>query len=272
MLDKLLAQLPDIGIKVLEVVLAVVLGVLVIRLGRRIIAKVVESRGGKRARTYAQTRTIGSLISSLFDYTMYFIIAAVVLGLCGVNVASLVAVAGVGGVAIGFGAQTLVKDVIGGVFLWLEGSITVGDVITIGEYSGEVESIALRTTILRNVNGNRIVIPNGDIRTVVNQSWTFKVALVDVRCPYDVAREKLHAVLEDEMAKAAGNIDGLAGTPEVMGIVDFQRDCMLYRIAATCAVKENWRIEREIRNRVKDRFDREGIVMPHYVPPTESAP
>ena len=81
---------------------------------------------------------------------------------------SMIAVAGVGGVAIGFGAQTLVKDVISGIFLWVEGNITVGDIVEVNGLSGEVEAIAIRTTTIRHFSGNLYVIPNGDIRTVTN--------------------------------------------------------------------------------------------------------
>ena len=114
-------------------------------------------------------------------YTSYFIIITVVLSIFGVNVSSILDVAGVGGIAVGFGAQTLVKDVISGFFIWMEGSISVGDIVDINGLTGEVESIAIRTTLVRNFNGNLYAIPNGDIRTVTNMSRGFKRAIVDIR-------------------------------------------------------------------------------------------
>ena len=104
---------------------------------------------------------MASGLMSIFNYTMYFILITVVLGIFGINVASMIAVAGVGGIAIGFGAQTLVKDVISGLFLWAEGNVTVGDIVEINGLSGEVEAIAIRTTTIRNYSGNLYVIPNG---------------------------------------------------------------------------------------------------------------
>jgi len=227
----------------------------------------VALRGEKNMKTTQQMDTVRSLVTSIFNYVLYFIIITVVLAIFGVNISSILAVAGVGGIAIGFGAQTLVKDVISGFFIWMEGSIAVGDIVEINGLMGVVESIAIRTTVVRNNNGNLYSIPNGDIRTVTNVSREFKRALVDIRCPYDVPLEKLVAILEDEMEIAGREIEGLEAAPDVLSILNFEPDAVIIRLSAVCPVKENWRIERELRSRVKMRFDREGIVMPHYQRP-----
>ncbi len=238
----------------------ILLGALCVRLGRQLIRGMMRTKEG---RTPGQRETLRSLITSVFNYIMYFLIATFVLGIFGVNVSSMIAVAGVGGVAIGFGAQTLVKDVISGIFLWIEGNVTVGDIVEVNGLSGEVESIGLRTTSLRHFSGNLYVIPNGDIRTVTNMSRSFKRAIVDVRLPYEEDLEKLMALLEDEMKAAGKAIQGFTEPPEVVGILSFEADCIVARITALCPVKENWRIERELRRRIKTRFDKEGIQMPH---------
>jgi len=198
---------------------------------------------------------------------MYFIIVTVVLSLFGVNVSSILAVAGVGGIAISFGAQTLVKDIISGMFIWAEGSISVGDIVDINGLQGTVESIAIRATVIRNYNGNIYTIPNGDIRTVTNMSRGYKRAIVDVRCPYEADQARIVAILTDEMEKAGREIEGLSAAPEVMSVLSFEPDAVMVRVAAQCPVGENWRIERDIRTRIKERFDKEGIVMPHYQKP-----
>ncbi len=249
--------------KLLLAALAALVGAMAVRLGRRIIKKLVRSRKAGDARAMGQRETLRSLVCSVFDYTMYFIIATIVLGIFGVNVTSMIAVAGVGGVAIGFGAQTLVKDVISGIFLWAEGNMSVGDVVDINGLSGEVESIALRTTAIRNYSGNLFVIPNGDIRTVTNMSRSFKRAIVDVRVPYEEKLERILSILEDEMGKAFARIEGLSETPQVLGVLAYETDAIIVRLAVLCPAKENWRIERELRRLVKDRFDEEGIQMPH---------
>ena len=177
--------------------------------------------------------------------------------------------AGVGGVAIAFGAQTLVKDIISGLFIWGEGSLAVGDVVTINDLSGTVESISIRTTTIRNYNGNLCTIPNGDIRTLTNMSRSFKRAIVNVPCPYEENQERIVAMIREEMEIAATEIDGIKTVPEVMSIVSFDTHAVMLQIAVPCPVGEHWRVERDIRTRVKARFDREGIIMPHYTLPKE---
>ena len=240
--------------------LVILLGALAIRMGRHLIRKMMRAKVG---RTPGQRETLRSLTTSVFNYIMYFLIATLALGVFGVNVTSMIAVAGVGGIAVGFGAQTLVKDAISGIFLWVEGNITVGDIVEVNGLSGEVESIALRTTSIRHFSGNLYVIPNGDIRTITNMTRTFKRAIVDVRLPYEEKLERLLDILEDEMEAASKAIEGFNEPPQVLGVLSFEADCIIVRLSALCPVKENWRIEREMRMRVKNRFDREGIQMPH---------
>lgn len=260
----LLYNLPVLTTRLLMAALVIFLGVIIIRIGRRMIATIVRMRSQKGMHTIQQVSTIKSLATSVFNYIMYFIIVTVVLSILGVNVTSILALAGVGGIAISFGAQTLVKDIISGMFIWMEGSITVGDVVTINGLSGVVESIAIRTTVVRDYNGNIYVIPNGDIRTITNMSRDFKRAIVDIRCPYEEDQARIVQILEEEMEKAGEEIDGLTSIPEVMSILSFETDAVVARIAVQCPVGQHWRIERDLRSRVKARFDKEGIVMPHY--------
>lgn len=267
MTNSLLSGLPRLATKIIMAALIVAIGALVLRLGRKLINSLMSNSNQKHARNPQQIDTLRSLITSLFNYLMYFIIATMVLSLFGVNVSSMLAVAGVGGVAIAFGAQTLVQDVISGLFIWAEGSLAVGDYVEINGLEGTVESVAVRTTVIRNVNGNLYTLPNGAIRTITNMSRDFKRAIVDIRCPYEESQERLVDIITEEMVRAGKEIDGLDDTPEIWSILAFEPDAVLVRIAAKCPVGQQWRIERDIRTRIKARFDREGIVMPHYQRP-----
>lgn len=269
---QIITYLPIWLSKLLLAAIAVLLGALVIRLGRRLINRLVQGRRGATVRSPGQRETLRSLVISVFNYTMYFILITVTLGIFGVNVTSMIAVAGVGGIAIGFGAQTLVKDVISGIFLWVEGNITVGDIVEVNGLSGEVEAIAIRTTTIRHYSGNLYVIPNGDIRTVTNMTRSFKRAIVDIRLPYEEKLDRLLDILADEMEKAGQDVPGLSETPQVLGVLSYNPDAIIVRIAAMCSVKENWGIERELRKRVKRRFDQEGIQMPHVLTAVSADP
>lgn len=260
---QILTDLPIWLSRLLLAAVAILLGAVLIRFGRKLINRLVQGRKGASVKSPGQRETLRSLVISVFNYTMYFILITVVLGIFGVNVTSMIAVAGVGGIAIGFGAQTLVKDVISGIFLWVEGNITVGDIVEVNGLSGEVEAIAIRTTTIRNYSGNLYVIPNGDIRTVTNMTRSYKRAIIDVRLPYEEKLDHLLSILTDEMEKAATDVAGLSEVPQVLGVLSYESDAIIVRIAAMCSVKENWGIERELRKRVKERFDAEGVQMPH---------
>ena len=260
---QILSDLPIWLSRLMLAAVAILFGAVVIRFGRKLINRLVQGRKGASVKSPGQRETLRSLVISVFNYTMYFILITVVLGIFGVNVTSMIAVAGVGGIAIGFGAQTLVKDVISGIFLWVEGNITVGDIVEVNGLSGEVEAIAIRTTTIRNYSGNLYVIPNGDIRTVTNMTRSYKRAIIDVRLPYEEKLDRLLTILADEMEKAATDVAGLSEVPQVLGVLSYESDAIIVRIAAMCSVKENWGIERELRKRVKERFDAEGVQMPH---------
>ena len=258
--------LPEVAATLMLIALIVFLGMIAMRIGRRVISSIID-RTTRGKQNPGQVNTVRSLVTSVFNYIIYFIIFTAVMSLLGVDVSSLLAVAGVGGVAISFGAQALVKDVISGLFLWIEGSIVVGDLVKINNLEGQVESIAIRTTVVRDFNGNVYTIPNGDIRTITNMSRDFRRASVSIRCPYEENQERMVRIITEEMEKAGREIEGLDETPTVLSIASFDTDAVIVQISAKCPLGEQWRIERDIRTRIKNRFDKEGIVMPHYTTP-----
>ena len=260
-------NLPVYGTRLLMAAVAVAIGICLLQLGKMLIRRVLRKKENADRQAGQRLDTLRSILSSLLSYLMYFIMLATVLSIFGVDVTALLTVAGVGGVAIAFGSQTLVKDVISGIFLWTEGTVVVGDLVTANGLTGTVERISIRTTVLRSVNGDLFTIPNGEIRTLTNMSRDFKRAIVDIRCPYEADQRRIVALLEEEMEKLAAEVPGVDKKPDVLSITSFETDCVLARIMVACPIGEQWGIEREIRTRVKARFDAEGIVMPHYVPP-----
>jgi len=260
----LLGHLPTAVSRLLIAGAVLVVGLLLLKLGKWIIAKVAVRKGKKNQESYKRTETFRSVISSIFSYIMFFILVTVILRLFGVDVTSLLAAAGVVGIAIAFGAQTLVKDLLSGLFIWGEHSFSVGDIVSINGLDGTVETITIRTTSLRNFNGNVYTIPNGDIRSITNMSRGFKRAVVNVPCPYEENQERIVAMVKEEMETAAQEVDGINETPAVMSIVAFDNNSVRLQVAVVCPIGEHWRIERELRSRIKARFDKEGIVMPHY--------
>ena len=262
-----LNRMPQMVSRLLLALAVLVAGLILMKIGKLIIGKLSLRRGKQTRANAGRAETSRSVIGSIYSYIMFFIIAAVILRLFGVDVTSMLAAAGVVGVAVAFGAQTLVKDILSGLFIWGEHSMSVGDIVNINDLSGTVEAITIRTTSIRNYNGNVYIIPNGDIRTVTNMSRTFKRAIVDIPCHYEENQERLVGIIREEMEIAAREVDGIKEIPAVMSIVAFDKNAVRVQVAVPCPVGEHWRVERDLRSRIKARFDREGIVMPHYSVP-----
>ena len=267
----ILDKFPEFFSHLLISAIVLVIGLVIIKLGKKIIAGLARRRSKNSKVNSQRSETFRSIITSIFSYIMFFILVTIILNIFGVDVTSLLAAAGVVGIALAFGAQTLVKDLLAGLFIWGEGTIAVGDLVSINDLDGTVESITIRTTSIRNYNGNIYNIPNGDIRTITNMSRGFKRAIVNVPCPYEESQERLVNMVKEEMEIAAKEVEGIRTVPDVMSIVAFDKNSVRLQVAVVCPVGEHWRIEREIRTRIKARFDKEGIVMPHYsVPETET--
>lgn len=240
----------------------ILVGFLAIKLVRYFIGKVFRPK--KEDVTYLRRiNTLESISLSISKYLIYFIIVYQVLTtLSGKNLQPLLAVAGVGSVAIGLGAQNLVKDVISGFFILSEDQMAVGDIVEVQSHMGTVESIGIRTTSIRGFSGELFIIPNGNIDTIINWTNQYAKANFKIQIPYEEDAQKVLHILEKEMKRSVG-IEGLVGTPTVQGISDFKENSVEISIIAECNVGLNWAVERELRLRIKTRFDKEGIRPPY---------
>ncbi|WP_336249983.1 mechanosensitive ion channel family protein [Stomatohabitans albus] len=218
------------------------------------------SDGAKRKRA----RTLGHVVGSAFSVGAWAVAIITSLAHLGFNIAPLLASAGIAGVALGFGAQNLVKDYLTGLFLIVEGQYAVGDWILLDEAEGEVESITLRVTRLRDTDGTVWFIPNGQITRVANQSKQWSKALVDLplspTVPYTRVEEIVNSASErfadDERWKPM-----LSGTPEFSGVVRVDRFGPVYRVMITTQPGQQWKIKRMYLVELKRAFDAAGITM-----------
>ncbi|MCR4621445.1 MAG: mechanosensitive ion channel family protein [Clostridiales bacterium] len=252
--DKLPKTLTRVGAALL--VLAV--GYVLLRLGRRLLKRIFIRYRQKHG---SNTRgdTVQYLTTSLFNVVMYFAIVLTALSTLGVDVASLIALAGFSGFALAFGCQTLIKDIISGMFLWFEGSCNVGDIVTVAGQTGRIENVALRTTTLRAVNGSVYVIPNGEIRTVMNMTSDYRCAVVDVTVAHGQDYEKALDVLRQAMRRANEEFDYISEDPVVKGYISMDRGAATCRIECFCSVDKCWELERGIRLRALTALAEAGI-------------
>jgi small conductance mechanosensitive channel len=216
-------------------------------------------------RSKQRARTLTTVLESIATLAIFGVAALVSLGELDISLGPLVAGAGIVGIAIGFGAQTIVRDFLAGIFMLVEDQYGVGDVVDLGEAAGVVEEVSLRTTRIRDVFGTVWYYPNGEIRRVANKSYTWARTVLDIGVAYDTDIDLATQVIKE----AADSVwrDGLESAtileePEIWGVEDFGDNAMTIRLVVKTEPGEQWATGREIRRRVKLGFDRDGIVIP----------
>ncbi len=208
----------------------------------------------------AQIRTLAPLLESALRYLFYFTAAVMILDRLGVNVAAILASAGIAGLAIGFGAQHLIRDVIAGFFLIFEGLVQVGDIVRIGDATGTVERIHLRTTALRQFSGELVTIPNGEIRRFGNMNRGFMRAIVQVGLAYEANLERAMQVMRRVGETWVADHPDLAlAPPEVQGVVELGASDVQVRLVVMVKPQTQWEVERELRALLKAAFESEGV-------------
>jgi small-conductance mechanosensitive channel len=213
-------------------------------------------------RAASRARTIGSVLRSLSTAIVYTIASVTILGELGINLGPLVASAGIVGLAIGFGAQSLVKDFLAGIFMLAEDQYGVGDIIDVGEAKGKVEAVGLRTTRLRDVEGTVWHVPNGQITRVGNKSQEWARALLDVSVAHDTNLRRAEEVIKDvadSMWHDEEWSSRLVEEPEIWGVENMGSDFIDIRMGIKTRPSEQFKVMRELRTRLKERFDEEGI-------------
>jgi small conductance mechanosensitive channel len=216
-------------------------------------------------RRVQRAKTMGSLLKSVITGVVGAVIGTMMLSELGINIAPIIASAGIIGVALGFGAQSLVKDFLSGVFMILEDQYGVGDVIDLGEANGTVEAVSLRVTRLRDVNGTVWYVPNGEILRVGNMSQNWARTVLDICVAYDEDFAKVRSILQ-EIAHDLWEDEDYRGQiieePEVWGVQELAPDGVTVRVTLKTAPLEQWAVAREMRERILARFAHEGIEIP----------
>ena len=216
-------------------------------------------------RRQQRAEAIGALLRSVITATVVIIGLLLILPILGIDVGPLLASAGVLGVALGFGAQSLVKDYLSGIFLVFEDQYGVGDLVDLGEAVGVVEDVTLRITRLRDLSGVVWYVRNGEILRVANQSQGWVLAAVDVPVAYDEnldrVRECVEAVAEDMYADPQYD-EMLLGRPSYAGVESVSGEAVFIKVIAKAAPEKQIPLTRAIRARIKESFDRAGVRVP----------
>ena len=228
------------------------------RLVLRVITRLLRDRPNHEA---ARLRTLASLLTSLTRWVVGFMAIVIVLRELGVDVLPVLVSAGVLGLAIGLGAQALIRDLITGVFLLFEGLVAVGDVVQVGPATGTVESIGLRVTKLRLPDGSIRVVPNGALAEFTNFSGGWARAIVEIAVPHDVDVERALTLLREAgEAWARDNTGAALDAPSAQGIMRFNGADPVLRLSVRVDAARRVDVESDLRRRIKAVFDRERLL------------
>jgi small-conductance mechanosensitive channel len=249
-----LGTLLEPGIRAVIILLLAWLALRVARLViRRGFARLLSSRRATDREFATRLSTLTSLAESATRLIVWILAGLTILAVFGVPIGPLLASAGVAGLAVGLGAQTLIRDIIGGIFIVLEDQFHVGDVITVNAISGQVESLTLRYTALRTLDGACVVIPNGEIRIVQNLSRDWARAVIDVAVTPEEDVDRVVAVLRDLLGGLPNDpvLGPLVLEPgEVLGVEAIAPQQATVRLAVKTRPLEQWRVARELRRRI----------------------
>lgn len=233
---------------------------------KRVVSKQIEEEDPIVRRLREQrVKTLGGLFTNVLLIVMVTVTTLTVLDVF-INIGPLLASVSVVGLAISFGAQSLVKDVISGTFMLIEGQFGIGDVVRVGDTAGMVEKITLRTTILRDLHGIVHIIPNGEITRVSNLTKTWSRAVIDVGVAYREDVDRVIETLKNLGAEFQADPDWgplLLDPPEVLGVENLSDSAVVVRMTAKTLPLKQWDVARELRRRIKKRFDAEGIEIPY---------
>lgn len=237
----------------------------IVGLGVAQMERLVEDKDPVLSEAEKRAKTLGKIIKSTAAIIVAGVAVMMILSEFGMNIAPIITGAGIAGIAVGFGAQNLVRDVISGFFLIFEDQIRVGDYVRINGFGGTVETMRLRTTVLRDVDGTVHIFPNGEIKQVSNQTKEYSYCVVDVGVAYGESVDRVMEVLAGvgaELREDAGYAPLLLEPLEVMGVQDLAASQVAIRVRIKTLPLKQWMVARELRRRIKNRFDRENIEIP----------
>lgn len=251
-------------VKGTKIILILVIAKIAIGITNTLIDKFIDSKDMFKLKIDdSRMSTAKGILKSIIRYTIYFIAITPILAEINIDIKGLVAAAGIGGLAIGFGAQNLVRDIITGFFILFEDQFAVGDYIEVDGKTGIVEEMALRITKMRDFNGDLHIIPNGVISKVTNRCRGNMRAKVDMSIAYEENIERAIEALNrasEEIKKE--NHDIIEG-PTVLGVTNFGESDVVITTIAKVRPMEQWAVERAMRKKYKEIFDREGIEIPY---------
>jgi moderate conductance mechanosensitive channel len=226
----------------------------------------VDAEDGPLPDLRRRSRTLASVLRGTIIVVIWTVAAISVLDQGGVQVAPILAAAGIAGIALGFGAQSLVRDILAGFFILLENQYDVGDVIRVAGVVGSVEAVNLRTTVLRDEDGSRHVVPNGEIAVSTNLTKIYSRYVIVMPVAYEADADRATEILRrtaEELRRDPEYAEAITAPLTVLGVDAYGDAAMQVKAFVETLPGEQWRVGRELRRRLKQALDQEGIEIPY---------
>lgn len=246
------------GVKILVLLIAFAI---IKPIGTKAIEAAISKMSTQRNISESRKITLQKLTVNIFSYVVFFILIIMLLSTVGINIGPLLAGAGIVGLAIGFGAQGLVSDIVTGFFILLERQVEVEDYVTAGGYDGVVEEVGIRTTKIRSFDGTLNFVPNRNISGVANHSRGNMRALVDIGIGYDENIDQAMEVLQ-EVAEEFEKDERFKEGPSVLGVQSLGSSDVVIRVLGKTENMQQWAVERDMRKAMKEALDKAGIEIP----------
>lgn len=253
----------ELGAHILKIIFIIALALIVVTVGKSIIRRLFTFKINTKIRpSERREKTLLKLLENTLSYVVYFSAILAILSEY-MDISGLLASAGVLGLAVGFGAQSLVKDVISGFFIVFEDQFSVGDYVQIGAALGTVMEIGLRTTKVAAYGGEVHIIPNGNITEVVNYSINNGLAVIDIRIDYHTDIKDAEGLIEQFITNLSDEYEELVNAPSLIGVQDLTATEIVFRVTAETLPAHQWAFGRRFRKDLKLFLDTHGIEIPY---------
>ena len=242
-------------------IVTVIISLIVYNIGKMIIDKIFTS--GKNTYEVKKRKTVISIIESVYKYALAIIVIIFILNLYGVNVRSLVAGVGIAGALIGLALQDTLKDIISGIAIVMENFYVVGDWVKVDDFTGQVIEFSLKSTKVRNFNGETLVYANRNMERVINISQKTAKLIIDIPTAYEEKSDKVEKVLKKLVEELKEKDGVIKENTKYLGLSKFSSSEVIYTIQVECAQDSQWQTKREVLKMIKDRYEKEKIKIPY---------
>ncbi|GIO07839.1 mechanosensitive ion channel protein MscS [Brevibacillus reuszeri] len=254
----------NIGMVLLKIAAIILISRIVLSVVQAAVNRIFQHRKGSKIQMdQRRVDTMRVLVNNIVRYTLYFLAILMILQLLGIDLKPVLVSAGVLGLAVGFGAQSLVRDIITGFFIIFEDQFAVGDVVTINNMTGTVQEIGLRITRVRSWTGEVHIFPNGTITQVTNFSLQNTLSVVDVSVAYEENLDQVEQVLREVLQLAQTELQDIVGEPQILGVQSLGPSEVILRVTAECKPNTHHGVNRNLRAMIRTEFTKRGIQIPY---------